>query len=163
MPDVPVRDIMVRSKEIYESYAGPHDVTVLINAFMGAWVHPWEVLRPELEKTEMTEAYRRGWFVPATECAEDVQPARYGDILRYMRNALAHGNVQFVSGEDGKVDKVRLWNCRGNTRTWGPVMDKQQLKEFFYFLIDLVDQKLPHEPSQALDGCTDHAEYCRGA
>lgn len=112
----PVRDIMRRTMhnlEFVEAHArddGLYEVTQLVNSFLGALVQPWETYRDALRKISLTAVHNTGWPVVAKELPTDCEPRSLGDLIRYMRNALAHGNVQFMSSGSADIQAIRVWS-----------------------------------------------------
>lgn len=80
MPSEPVRDIMRRTManltfvEMNAQPDGPFEVTQLINSFLGALAHPWELLKTDLMALTLADATKRGWPAIAKERISDVDP-----------------------------------------------------------------------------------------
>ena len=97
MPHEPVRDIMRRTMqnlEFIEKHAepnGPYEVTQLLNSFLGALAHPWETYRDDLAPMSLDAARDAGWPKIVKESPRDRDPDSLGDLIRLMRNAVAHG------------------------------------------------------------------------
>jgi hypothetical protein len=128
MPRDPVRDIMRRTMqnlqfvEVWASADGPYEVTQLVNSFLGALVHPWETHRQNLTTVLISEAQAAGWPAVAKERPSDREPESLGDLVRLMRNALAHGNIEFLPDASAEIRALRLWNTERGRRTWGAVV-----------------------------------------
>jgi hypothetical protein len=66
MPNERIVDVMRRTmfnlRYIEESSAdfGPYEVTQLVNSFMGAFAHPWERFKNELEKKPISVSVIEG-------------------------------------------------------------------------------------------------------
>jgi HEPN pEK499 p136 len=103
MPHEPTLDIMrrtMRNLSFIEQHAtnnGPYEVTQLINSFLGALAHPWESLKSELNSISIADAKSQGWPIPKAERATDHAQTTLGDVIRLLRNGLAHGHISFVS------------------------------------------------------------------
>ncbi len=102
MPNEPLRDVMgrtIRNLEFVERNAaptGPFEVTQLINSFIGALAHPWEQLKAELNDMPLSDA--AGWPIVRKELVNDADPDSVGELVRLLRNAIAHGNIDFLPG-----------------------------------------------------------------
>ena len=151
MPWEPTRDIMRRTMvnlEFIERHAterdGPYEVTQLINSFMGALAHPWETYRSELSSMPLSLA--ESWPSLSKEQPGDVEPESLGDALRLLRNGIAHGNIQFLPGQNGAIQSLRIWNMDRGRRTWGTIISvadlRRFLKEFAALAESLADQKI---------------------
>lgn len=156
MPDVPVRDLMDRTKAnldfIQQEYDGGNrdvwDVTQLVNSFLAALAHPWESWkqdRAEIPKMSLLEAEAQGWPKAEKDDERDEDPKNLGDLLRLMRNALAHGNIRFISDSQNNIGELRLWNEENGYRTWGTKMDVRTLRLFLDRIVMLA-QQLPPNP-----------------
>ncbi len=129
MPLDPLLDMMRRSLknlefiETHASESGPYEVTQLINSFLGALAHPWERLRCELAAITLADAIASGWPQITKELDTDCEPTSLGDLVRLMRNAIAHGNIELLPGSAGQIQALRLWNSDGRgKRSWGIIL-----------------------------------------
>jgi HEPN pEK499 p136 len=110
-----IRDQRLESG-INVDHEGPFEVTQLVNSFLGALAHPWEglckgrTLADSHEITELAKHLDDAWTLSGSPLSLEV-------TLGYLRNAFAHGNVEFLpdpslGGRNGDIGGVRLWNCR---------------------------------------------------
>jgi len=136
MPTHPVRDVMARTianLDFVRAHAtddGPYEVTQLVNSFLGALAHPWERLRRDVARESIASATERGWPRLEKERPEDVEPRDLADLLRLVRNAFAHGNIEYQSENGRDITHVRIWNERHGRRTWGTRLDIDTLRTF---------------------------------
>ena len=146
MPHEPVCDIMHRTMynlTFVEDHAAPHgpfEVTQLINSFLGALAHPWEKFQDDLRVMPLEDARKRGWPAIDKERATDKAPVSLGDLLRLMRNALAHGNIEFLPGLSGEIQAMRLWNCDRRRRTWGAIISTTNMRMFLARFVKLIEE-----------------------
>jgi hypothetical protein len=86
-----------------------HVVTQLTLSLLGMVVFPKErLLLEQVEKTLLTSLTTNGW--PSWTITKDdaTSPTRtLGDILRHVRNAVAHGRITFTS-DSRRMEDVRL-------------------------------------------------------
>jgi hypothetical protein len=148
MPHEPVRDIMRRTMknlEFIEARAtadGPYEVTQLINSFLGALAHPWESLRADLNAMPLSEAVARGWPNIAKERENDVEPRSLGNLVRFMRNGVAHGNLTFLPGSEGEIQAIRVVNKdpkKNYRRTWGAIVTVEDMRVFLVRFVTVVE------------------------
>src|SRR5260370_14025458 len=136
MPNEPLRDIMRRTIENLKfvernaAPTGPFEVTQLINSFIGALAHPWEQLKAELNEMPLSNAV--GWPVIEKERPNDEDPKSIGDLVRLLRNAIAHGNIDFLPGNKAEIKALRVWNTR---RTWGTLLTVSDMRRFLTSLL----------------------------
>jgi len=148
-PTQPVLDIMRRTMlnlefiEVHADPAGPYEVTQLINSFLGALAHPFEAMRTELMSLSLAETTTLGWPSITKEKPTDNELTCLGDLIRLMRNGLAHGNVEFLDGGDGQISSLRIWNIdpRTRTRTWGTVLSIDALRLLLCRFVELIEQR----------------------
>lgn len=146
-PTEPIRDIMRRTMEnliFVETHAtlqGPYETTQLINSFLGALAHPWEAMKPELAAFSLEEAQVRGWPTIKKERGQDRDPANLGDLIRLIRNSLAHGNIDFLPGHDGRIAALRIWNVPpSGQRNWGAIIAVADLRSFLGCFAALIEE-----------------------
>jgi hypothetical protein len=146
MPHDPVRDIMRRTMhnlQFVEARAGadgPYEVTQLVNSFLGALAHPWEAYRHDLTAVSLAQAHAAGWPAVAKERPSDRDPDSLGDLVRLMRNALAHGNVEFLPDASAEIRALRLWNIDRGRRTWGAVVTVADMRSFLTRFVALAEE-----------------------
>ncbi|SED78357.1 hypothetical protein SAMN05519104_4356 [Rhizobiales bacterium GAS188] len=146
MPHEPILDVMRRTManlafiEQSGSSEGPFEVTQLINSFLGALAHPWESLRSELNSMSIADAESQGWPIPRAERATDQAPTKFGDLIRLLRNGVAHGNISFLPDGKGQIAALRIEN-RDNQggRTWGVTITPQNMRRFLERFVALVE------------------------
>jgi hypothetical protein len=147
-PEEPVRDMMRRTMcnlRVIEEQAtryGPYEITQLVNSFLGALAHPWERFKTDLEAMTIDDAEAQGWPVIAKERDTDYDPQNVGDLLRLMRNGIAHGNIAFLPNDRAEIRAIRLWNTNPQTRqrTWGAVITVDTMRELLEQFVELAEQ-----------------------
>jgi hypothetical protein len=151
MPHEPVLDIMRRTMvnlafvERCASRDGPFEVTQLINSFLGALAHPWETLRRELNSISMSDAESQGWPIPRAERTTDQAPTKLGDLIRLLRNGVAHGNISFLPDEHGQIAVLRIENRDSQgRRTWGVTVTPETMRRFLERFVALVEDLDKH-------------------
>ena len=145
MPTDAIRDVMRRTManlkfvEERQTPTGPYEVTQLINSFLGALAHPFEALSEDLNRLELGEAAKYGWPEIKKERATDREPGSIGELIRLLRNAMAHGNIEFLSDRRGEIVALRLHNRDRGRRTWGAIVtvpDARRLLDRFVALVE---------------------------
>jgi HEPN pEK499 p136 len=146
MPHDTVRDIMHRTMQnlqFVEEHAGvdgPYEVTQLINSFLGALAHPWETYRDDLIAMTLADASAGGWPAIGKERPTDREADSLGDLVRLMRNALAHGNVEILPDASTEIRALRLWNTDRGRRTWGAVVTVADMRSFLTRFVALAEK-----------------------
>ena len=97
----------------------------------------------------LADAYIAGWPAIAKERQSDHEPDSLGDLCRYMRNALSHGNVEFLSGASADISALRLWNIdRFGQRTWGAVVSVADMRSFLLRFVAVAEELCEREVKQ---------------
>lgn len=149
MPTDPLLDIMRRSManlRFVEARAGPngpYETTQLINTFLGALAHPFEAMRHDLTSLPLDDAAARGWPTVAKEYPTDRDPTSLGDLIRLMRNGLAHGNLDLIGDGQGNIKAVRVWNVspRLRARDWGTILSLADMRRFLDCFVRLIEDR----------------------
>jgi len=146
MPYEPVLDVMRRTMsnlEFVQRHAtegGPFEVTQLINSFLGALAHPWENMSGELKRIEVRQAEKYGWPSLHKERSTDRDPSSLGDLIRRLRNGVAHGNLTFLPDGRGQISALRIVNKdQKGHRTWGTILSIADMRCFLDHFVDLVE------------------------
>jgi len=109
-----------------------YEVTQLVNSFLGAFAHPWEEWARDLKRINLEVAKATGWPIKPPDDDRDDDPRNLGELLQWVRNAMAHGNIRFLRDPTHPEDigQVSLWNERNGWRTWGITLTVTELREF---------------------------------
>ena len=144
MPKETVYDIMKRTIfnlkfiEQHKNREGPYEITQLLNSFMGAVAHPWEKYKKELNSITLDEAHAIGWPAIEKERRKDRDPENLGDLIRLIRNGLAHGNITPYPDPNDEIRSVLIWNInRSNVRDWGAVLTVEVLRDLLFKFVEL--------------------------
>lgn len=146
MPHEPVLDVMRRTManlefiETHASSAGPFEITQLINSFLGAMAHPWEQLKTDLDSIPIEEAISEGWPKLRKERSSDREPSTLGELVRLLRNGIAHGNIDFHPDGQGRIAALRFVNKnKQDRRTWGVIVTPADMRQFLRQFVALVE------------------------
>ncbi|WP_292053629.1 HEPN family nuclease [Mesorhizobium sp.] len=129
--------------EAHAGPVGPYEVTQLINTFLGALAHPFEAMRDDLMGLGLADAAAMGWPTINKERPSDSDPASLGDLIRLMRNGMAHGNIDLLSDGRGQIHALRVWNTQPRTqaRTWGAVVPVAEIRRFLRLFVELIERR----------------------
>jgi hypothetical protein len=149
MPTEPLLDIMRSSManlsfvESRASPTGPYEVTQLINTFLGAFAHPFEAMRTDLIALPLADAAEQEWPTIVRERTDDTEPSSLRDLIRFMRNGLAHGNIEFLSDGKRQIRAIRSLNSQPHSRRriWGAVATVADVRWFLGAFVALVEQR----------------------
>jgi HEPN pEK499 p136 len=118
---------------------GPYEVTQLINSFLGAMAHPWERWKKALKEMDQQQD---GWPIIVTEEGYSYTPKSRGDLIRLMRNAMAHGDLVFES-KGGEIVALSLWNTLND---WRARVKVEELHSFLTCFVKLAEDLYDNPP-----------------
>jgi hypothetical protein len=123
-----------------------YEVTQLINSMLGLLVFPQQKFYDQIPETPLEQLRLEGWPVPEVRGRfEQVTDLR--QLLRYLRNAIAHFNVKFLGDGDGQgpIRVLRVWNVdpRKNVTTWEAELSTDDLRGIAERFIKLLETQKP--------------------
>jgi len=118
-----------------------HVVTQLVTSLLGLVVFPWEKKFGEYVYTlKLDQLATKGWpqwQMVGRDCET------LGQLLRLLRNAVAHGNLVF-SSDSRHIEEVTVelenYPTNGASPDWLASIPATELRSFCYRFVDLVDQ-----------------------
>ena len=108
--------------------AGVYEVTQLWNSLLGLIVLPHERVIKRLPTTPMVDFSPQGWPLLTTVGNE---PTSVQELVNWLRNSVAHFNVEFNAGTDGEIASVTMWNANTrspHSRVWEGVITIRELE-----------------------------------
>lgn len=120
-----VRDFSERTKKNLEAIqhlrtqgAEVYEATQLINSMLGLLVFPREEFVNRIPQAPFEDLARAAWPWPRVRDgfaqAEDLR-----ELVRYLRNAIAHFNIEFLVDDHRQIRGLRVYNtARHGNRTW---------------------------------------------
>ena len=85
------------------------EVTNLINSMLGLLIFPQQAFVNEIPQTPLSELEIQGWPIPRVS-GEFEQVQNLNQLVRYLRNAVAHCNVKFKADHRGEIVGLVVWN-----------------------------------------------------
>lgn len=111
-----IRDFALRTRRNLEaidahdaSHGETFEVTQLINSMLGLLVFPQQKYVDSIPKTTLAELGRTGWPIPKVR-GEFEQVKDLNQLIRYLRNAVAHFNIKFIDDGNNNIAVLRVWN-----------------------------------------------------
>lgn len=95
-----------------------YDVTALINSMLGLLIFPQQAYVDSLPEVPLDRLLEQGWPAPRV-IGSYPQVRSLRELVRYLRNAIAHFNIEFLSS-NGTIDGIVVWNVEPRTSktTW---------------------------------------------
>jgi hypothetical protein len=120
------------SVEVYE-------ITQLINSMLGLLVFPQQRYVNNIPKVPLAELANRDWPIPEV-VGNYPQVKNLNQLLRYLRNAIAHFNLEFISDENKNIEGLRVWNVDPRTGeiTWKARLTKDDIEKISRKFVELL-------------------------
>lgn len=114
------------------------EVTQVVNSMLGLLVFPREEFVGRIPKISLSALKIRGWPVPKT-CPGFAQIADLNELVRYLRNAISHFNIEFIGDGQNQIRIVRVWNNdRSGAKTWEADLGLDELRGIAERFTDLL-------------------------
>jgi hypothetical protein len=84
------------------------EVTQLVNSMLGLLVFPQQRWFDRIPRTPLPHLIAKGW--PSITVHGAVPDDDLRGLSRYLRNAIAHCNVEFLPDDSGHIAGLRIWN-----------------------------------------------------
>lgn len=125
-----IEDLRAEGREAYE-------VTQLVNSMLGLLVFPREEFIERIPETSLNDLAADGWPVPKVvggfPQAKDLR-----ELVRYLRNAIAHFDIEFIGDARNEIRILRVWNTSRGRRTWQAEVGLEELRAIAGRFTDLL-------------------------
>jgi len=141
-----VRDFAIRTKQNLEfirqvderNEYQVFEVTQLINSMLGLLVFPKEHYWDKIPEISIDEMKDTGWPIPQL-VGDSPQISGLRDLVRYLRNAIAHFHIEFVADPSGRINGVRVKNIYRQEVIWHAELSITDLEIITIKFIDLLE------------------------
>ncbi len=115
-----------------------YEITQLVNSMLGLIVFPQQRYFNHIPQTPLSELERLGWPKPliSGELPSDLKTLK--DLMRYIRNSIAHFNIEFQSDDDHRITGIKIWNRRNGQENWTASLRIEELRQLLDKFTDLV-------------------------
>ena len=117
------------------------EVTQLANSLLGLLVFPREHYMESIPDTPLSELVEQGW--PEIHITQGQLPDNtLKQLMRMLRNSIAHCNVEFVVGDDRQITGINVWNTAKNSqrKTWQAELTITDLRTIAIKFAELIEQ-----------------------
>jgi len=105
-----IRALQHQGQKVYE-------VTALMNSMLGLLVFPQQSYVQAIPETPLSELQGQGWPLPRVR-GRFRQVRTLREMVRYLRNAVAHCNLKFTADSHGEIAGLIVWNTYQRKKTW---------------------------------------------
>lgn len=88
-----------------------YETTQLINSMLGLLVFPQQRYVVRIPEIALADLERDGWPIPKVR-GTFKQVRNLNELIRYLRNAVSHFNIEFLDSGGRGIEAVRVWNMR---------------------------------------------------
>ncbi len=136
------RDNLRQLQALKSSGADVYEVTALVNSMLGLLVFPQQRYVDSIPETPIEELSRQGWPIPAV-VGSFPQVSNLRQLVRHLRNAISHFNVEFFSDGAGQIAGLVVWNVdpRSKRTTWKARLSVSDLDAIAHRFIALILQE----------------------
>lgn len=133
----------LRNVEYIEHASGRHEpvleATQLINSMLGLLVLPQQEFFESLPMMGLEGLVDTGWPIPQVT-GDFEQVVDLKQRLHYLRNAVAHFNLEFIGDGTNTIGLLRVWNQdpRSGKTTWKAELSLDDLRGITSRFIELV-------------------------
>ena len=118
------------------------EVTQLANSLLGLLVFPREHYMKTIPNTPLSKLVEQGWPDIRTTYGK-LKKDTLRQLMRMLRNSIAHCNVEFLADADSQITGIKVWNIyedkKGETRTktWEAELSIADLRSIAFKFIEL--------------------------
>lgn len=103
-------------------------------------VFPREHYMRSIPDTPLTELVENGW--PNIQTTHGQLPQEtLRQLMRMLRNSIAHCNVEFLADNDRHIIGVRVWNGQSTNKTWEAKLSIDDLRAIAFKFVELIEQE----------------------
>jgi hypothetical protein len=115
--EVNLRTIRCLAREGHVTQA--FEVTQLVNSMLGLLVFPQQRYIDRIPEMPIAELAGNGWPIPEV-VGDYPQVPNLRQLVRMLRNAVAHCNLEFEPGVGDEIEALTVWNTEPRTGkvTW---------------------------------------------
>jgi hypothetical protein len=119
-----------------------YEVTQLVNSTLGLLVFPQQEYVDQIPHTPLAELERDGWPIPKVK-GQFHQVKDLNQLIRYLRNAIAHFNIRFIGDGRNEISFLKVWHEDRGKKTWEAELSVGDLRgiaeRFIKLLLNEVD------------------------
>jgi hypothetical protein len=152
-----IRDFAWRTRKNLETIDRLHaegqetyEVTQLVNSTLGLIVFPEQEWFNHIPTTPLEQLRREDWPIPRV-VGSFPQVTDFQQLMRYLRNAIAHFNIRFIGDGRKEIHLLSVWNTdpRTKRKTWEAELSVADLRKIAERFIEFLLEQ-PHRLSRSV-------------
>lgn len=140
-----IRDFAVRTRdnlrvieELHADGRSVYEITQLVNSTLGLLVFPQQSYVDRIPRTPLDQLAKDGWPIPHVTDGF-MQVVDLNQLIRYLRNAIAHFNIEFIGDGNNVIRLLRVWNTSSSgRRTWEAELSVDDLRKLTHCFVELL-------------------------
>jgi hypothetical protein len=134
-----IEEVVARSST--DSGHQVYEVTQLINSLLGLLVFPKERYYDDLPEIPLQDLVKDGW--PEIRLLVGrFEPKNLKQLMRYLRNGIAHHNIEFTSQDGKTISGLIIWNIRNKRIDWKVELTLNDIRLIVYKFIELLEERI---------------------
>ena len=117
-----------------------YEITQLVNSTLGILVFPQQRYIDQIPNTPLKQLKQQGWPIPKVRPGLQ-QVEDLNQLIRYLRNAIAHFNIEFIGDGQNRLHMLRVWNMRRGNKIWEAELSFDDLRGIAERFIELLLRK----------------------
>jgi hypothetical protein len=116
-----------------------YEVTALVNSMLGLLVFPQQKYMDSIAEIPMEDLVRQGWPIPVV-VGDFRQVSNLRQLIRYLRNAISHFNIEFYTEASDQIAGLIVWNVDPRTQkvTWKAKLSVEDLDNIAHRFIAMI-------------------------
>lgn len=138
------RSNLLALRNLQNSGVEVFEVTALVNSMLGLLVFPQQSYVNGLPEVPLEELACEGWPIPHVLDGYP-QVANLKQLVRHLRNAIAHFHIKFETDSSGQIASLVVWNTdpHRNKTTWKAKLTMAQLEAIAMQFVALLLNESP--------------------
>jgi len=118
-----------------------YEITQLINSMLGLLIFPQQNYFNAIPKKPLELLKNEGWPIPQVDGYFE-QVKDLNQLVRYLRNAVAHFNIEFIADGKGEIVALKVWNYNPKEQRidWQARLYINDLRQFTKRFVDLIQE-----------------------
>jgi len=117
-----------------------YEITQLVNSTLGILVFPQQRYIDQIPNTPLKQLKQQGWPIPKVRPGLQ-QVEDLNQLIRYLRNAIAHFNIEFIGDGQNRLHMLRVWNMSRGNKIWEAELSFDDLRGIAERFIELLLRK----------------------
>jgi hypothetical protein len=133
-------EMHARKEKVFET-------TQLINSMLGLLVFPHRGFFDRIPDTSLSELEANGW--PHISISSEItnlpaDASSFRGLIRYLRNGIAHFNIEFTADESNNITGIKVWNHPNGDinkpKNWETQLSLDDLKLITHKFVELIEE-----------------------